>query len=103
MMLCGDSGIEFRCKDITCILNQHFNIVLFTESTVLYGGAVTSLGFVVPTKYLSFIKTISKKHSYSTDLSKIFTFSNEKDKLRLQEFIETQKNDTSYEIIKDIL
>jgi hypothetical protein len=81
------------------MLNDSFCIVLFTNSTVLYGGSLSPLGFVVPVKFLSFIKTINPKYSYGTGLSSIFTFNDPRDEKRLREYVEAQRSDTTYEII----
>lgn len=102
MILCGYPGIQFRCKDILCILNDRFCIVLFTNSTVLSGGVLSPLGFVIPTKFLSFIKTISPKYSYDTRLSSIFTFADPRDEERLREYVDAQRLDKDYEIILDL-
>ncbi|ELA40996.1 uncharacterized protein VICG_01955 [Vittaforma corneae ATCC 50505] len=103
MLLVGGTGLCFKCRDLTCLLNDSFNIVLFTNHTALYKGRAHSLGFVIPVKYLSFIKSVNKKFTIETDLDKIFEFKSISDKARVQEYVWTQKWDTTFEIIPDLI
>lgn len=99
MALCGYPGVQFRCRDLECILNDRFCIVLYTNSTVMAGDVLSPLGFVVPVKFLSFIKTMNPRYSYGTRLTSMFTFSHPKDEERLKEYVKTQQHDCGYEII----
>lgn len=107
MILFGDTdGIRFKYNNLLCILNEKFNIVLFVNSTFLDCNSLeydNKVGFVIPTKYLSFIKTINKKYSYFTKPSSIFKFENLNDEKKLEEFIKTQMKDNKFKLIKDLV
>lgn len=106
MLLFGAAkGIKFYCQDILCILNDKFNLVLFTNSTALIIDEAKNLdnkvGYVIPCKFLSFIKTVNSKNNLDSKMETIFKFKNLRDLKELQDFIESQKGDKSYKIIKE--
>ena len=106
MLFLGDpTGIHFKYKNLLCILNNKFNMVLFVENTLVETDSLNldnQVGFVIPIKYLSFIKTLNKKYSYTTKISTIFEFKSAADEKRLQEYINLQINDLDFEIVKDL-
>lgn len=103
MLLVGGTGTCFKCGDLTCLLNDVFNIVLFTNHTALHEGRAHSLGFVVPVKYLSFVKTVSRRYTTETDLDRLFEFKSISDRNRMQEYVLKQKHDATFEIIPDLM
>ena len=103
MILCGKPGHEFRCGDLICLLNDQFNVVLFTEHTVLHDNAFKPLGFVVPTHYLSFVKTVNAEYGLHTDPSRIFVFKNEAQAESLRNYILNGSISEKYEIIKGLM
>ena len=92
MLIHGKPGILFKCNEMTCILNQTFNLVVFTDYTAVQGTKAHSVGFAVPVKYINFITQISPKFSSETDLSEIFKFERPEDKKALQDFVRKQNN-----------
>jgi len=103
MILCGGPGEEFRCGDFICLLNDQFNIVLFSEHTILHGNVCKPLGFVVPVHYLSFVKTMNANHGLGTDLHKIFAFRSEAQAESLREYIRSSCGSGDYRVIRDLL
>lgn len=91
MIICGQPGLEFQCGEYTCILNDRFNVVLYTDHTVMRDGAFHALAFVVPTHYLSFIKTIDARHGLQTAPAEIFQFRRPGDADALARFAATQQ------------
>lgn len=100
MILCGKPGLQFKCGEFTCILNDRFNIVLFTEHTVLRHGVFRALGFVVPVHYLSFIKTVNRKNGWETELSGLFTFQQPADAEVLGRYVAALSRDKAFAVIK---
>ncbi len=104
MLLVGDrDGIFFKCNDLTCILTSSFNIILYTEYTAVYDGKTNHLGFIIPVKYLSFIKTLNRSFTLQTELDKIFLFKNAEDKAKMQEYVSKQSINSTFKIIPDLV
>lgn len=70
------------------MLNGCFNIVLFADYTVLHDSSLSPLGFIIPTHYLSFVKTVSSRFDFSTDPARIFQFQQPGHLVELREYIE---------------
>lgn len=102
MVLCGKPGLQFKCREYTCVLNDGFNVVLYTEHTVLQNGTLHPLGFVVPTHYLSFIKTIDSRYDLQTSLLEIFQFERPQDAESLTGFVRTQQPHCGHTAIPDL-
>lgn len=103
MLLVGENnGISFKYKDLQCLLNDRFNIILFTEHTAVYNDVAHSLGFIIPISYASFISTINKKYTYKTDLSEIFEFSCPEDKNKMKDYVSRLK-ESSVEKLPDLI
>ena len=99
MLIYGKPGILFKCKDITCLLNETFNIVIFNGYTAVQGQEAHAVGFSVPIKYIDFIKTVCRSYSLDSDLKEIFNFSNEKDFTSLKEFVLKQDRNDAFKIV----
>ncbi|KAI4292312.1 hypothetical protein PAPHI01_1586 [Pancytospora philotis] len=102
-MLCGEPGAEFRCGEFTCVLNSRFNVVLYTGCTAVRAGVCKPFGFIVPTHYLSFIKTMNRDHGLETDVTRIFTFENAADAAALRAYVRTQQGNAAYTILGDLV
>ena len=102
MLLHGKPGIMFKCKDMTCLLNDTFNIVVFTEGCAVQKKQVHSVGFIVPVRYIDFIKTVSIMHTLETKLTDIFEFTKSEDMRKLQEFVSKQPKTPVYKIISSL-
>lgn len=97
MLIYGKSGILFTCREKTCLLNNTFNLVIFSDYSAITSGIAHSVGFAVPVHYVDFIKTISSESamqsypfSLDTHVEEIFKFSNFADQKKLQEFVNKQ-------------
>lgn len=102
MALFGTPGVRFSCGEYACVLNDCFNIVLWTDNTMIVGNIAEPFGLIIPVEYLSFIKTINKAYEYSTDLSSIFTFDSKHDEQELKRYVSNQIENTKFRIIKDL-
>lgn len=101
--LVGDPGMIFRCREFTCLLNSQFNVVLFADYSVLSpDGKLAPLGFVVPTHYLSFIKTMSKSNSWSTDVRSVFQFKKDTHAQALQDYVQRIPHTDDFIRIRDL-
>ena len=87
MFYIGAPGVMFRCKDFTCSLTDTFNLIIPVDLALYRAGAVAPVGLVVPTKYISFVKTINAKWSADTPVSDIFQFRNPEDAGRMQAYV----------------
>lgn len=102
MILCGNPGINLRCKEYYCVLNNKFNVVLFTENSVIVDGTLHSLGFIVPTDYYSFLKTANIDSNSTNDILKIFQFEKESDQKVLLDYIKNLPKTSQGKVIKDL-
>lgn len=102
-MLCGHPGLVLYCGDFTCVLNDTFNVVLYTNHTVVHGNTAQPLGFIVPVHYLSFIKTIDRAHDLSTKPSDIFRFEKPSDAAALSAYIARLGGDGKFAILTGLL
>ena len=87
MLIHGKPGIFLRCKDMTCLLNDTFNLVVFSDYSAVKNKKVHSVGFAVPVKYEDFIKKISPDFTINSNLKEIFKFEKEEDFKKLQNFL----------------
>lgn len=102
MALFGAPGMEFSCEEYTCVLNNTFNFVIWSDLTVVINNKVESLGFIVPVHYLSFIKTVDNGYNYKTDITNIFRFKQPQDVLKLKAYVDRNSSDIQYGIITDL-
>jgi len=103
MLLIGKDGVHFLHADLTCVLNDVFNVILFTDCTAVYGAETHEVGFIVPVKYLSFIKTLNSKFNLGTPLDRIFRFQSPQDMHKLQKYVSELRDDGTYERLYDLL
>lgn len=103
MLIYGKSGILFQSKDLTCLLNDNFNLIVFSDYTAIQGSKTHSVGFSVPVKYFDFIKTISPSYTLDSNLKEIFKFKNEQDFIKLKEFVSKQPRESNYQNIQGLL
>lgn len=103
MLYCGKPGIEFSAGKFTCILNNKFNLLLFTENCAVFENKNSELiGFVVPTDYLSFIKTLNISNDLYTDLKNIFVFKKQSDLNELKKYVSKLPKNQKYTILKEL-
>ncbi len=103
MILVGNPGIEFYCGEFSCILNDNFNIILYSDLTFIGADKVCKdLGFVVPTNYISFIKTLNENYDLNTDVKRIFRFKNDNDAELLKSYIKKSVKNQNFKIIKEL-
>ncbi|KAL6121780.1 hypothetical protein NUSPORA_01252 [Nucleospora cyclopteri] len=89
---CGKPNFIFKYGEMSCALNDKFNIVIYSNNTAYYHGTAQTLGILVPTDYVSFIKRLNKKYTIQTKVSEIFKFRNQKEKDIFQKFIDINYN-----------
>lgn len=103
MLIHGKPGIFFKCQDLTCLLNDTFNYILFTEHSAVQAGKSHSVGFAVSVNYIDFIKTISSNYSLNSNLEEIFNFSSQADLETLKTFVSKQKQEDVYNLIEGLM
>lgn len=87
MIFINNPGIIFKRKDKMFSFNGKFNIILFSNDSILHNDTIESLGYVVPMDYRKFITTESKDFDLFTNPNDIFEFDSNDDLKLMQEYV----------------
>ena len=87
MIFINNPGIIFKRKDQMFSFNVKFNIILFSNDSILYDDTIESLGYVVPIDYRKFIATESRDFDLFTNLNDIFEFTSNNDLKLMQQYV----------------
>lgn len=71
------------------MLNDQFNVILFTKHVAIRNKRTEEVGFVIPVDYFSFLRTINSKYDERTSLESIFQFENEEDENKMREYVKS--------------
>lgn len=74
------------------MLNDQFNVILFTNNVAICDKKTEQVGFVIPVDYFCFLRSLNIKYDENTSLENIFEFDNPEDMNKMKEYVRSQRN-----------